>query len=455
MKRLFCIVSFIMLTMLAPVTTSATPLQEMKDLIEDQYYGDLQSGWQQATTIESLVDYLDTYSTYMTQEQYRHFYNSVDSQSVGIGIVIEKHDKGLLITQIIEGTNAAKAGIVAGDIITAVNGTTIANNTLEEASALIRGEAGTTVKMTILKSTGTTVNYTIARQQFSVPNTTARMLANNIGYISLNTFSQNAATLIRNDYIKLANNGAKSIIIDLQYNSGGYVQAAENVIGLFQNAPHAYIEKKATGERKVLATAQATQLPKNTRVLINSYSASASEMVAAALKDQQAATLYGQRTYGKGVMQAAYTLFDGSYFKLTVAEFLGPNRTKIQNIGITPHITTDGEPLYRAHLDAIVEQLDEYKQLESLNNVASDKTFTMTFNNAVQANVAASALQLIELGSATTIPLSLQVDGTKLFIDPQQNLKSNQQYALIVQPIIASIDKQSLSRGYYTLITVR
>lgn len=438
---------------LLPVTTNAAPLNEIKAYVEDYYVGNINGDLQQATTVEQVIDMLDPYSTYYTADQFNQFMNSVNMTSVGIGIVIEQHEKGILIQDVIENGSAFAAGVEIGDIITHINGSSTVGLSTSDASSRITGKENTTVTLTFLKLNGQSVTKTITRKPFSLPNVTSKLMYGNVGYISLASFSSDAASRIKSAIRDLTNKGAKSFILDLQNNGGGYVTASEEVTGLFPGAKAAYLYKDASDEYVVHAKRQSVQFPTNTRVLINRTSASASEMTAAALLDQKAAILYGEKTYGKGTMQSFYQLSDGSYLKLTMAKFAGPTATAINEVGVSPHVETNGNALYKAHFDTIAEQYTQYKELPALSNVPTTKTFTVNFNNTVGV-VPNGAIELVRLGE-NRVDISIEKQGSKLVVSPTHPLVSGGQYMLIIHPSIKGSINETMKMGSYLFISVK
>lgn len=452
MRKISLLLSLLFIFLL-PVTTNAASLSEIKAYVEDYYVGHINGDLQQATTIEQVIDMLDPYSTYYTADQFKEFTNSINMTTVGIGIVIEQHEKGILIQDVIENSSAFTEGVEVGDIITHINGSSIVGLPASDASSRILGEENTTVTLTFLKPTGQSVTKTIMRKPFSLSNVTSKLMYGHVGYISLASFSSDAASLIKKAIRDLTNKGAKSFILDLQNNGGGYVSAAEDVIGLFPNAKEAYMYEDTLGEYIVHAKRQSVQFPINTRVLVNRYSASASEMAAAALVDQKAAILYGETTYGKGTMQSFYELSDGSYLKLTMAKFAGPVATAINEVGVRPHIKTTDTALYKAHYDAIVEQYPQYKEFPSLHSVPTTKTFTLNFNNTVGI-VPNDAIELVQLGK-NRIDITTEKQGSTLVVTPTQPLASGKQYMLVIHPTIKGSINNTLKNGAYLYITVK
>ncbi len=453
LKRQLSALLFFILLFTIPFTTLASPLEEAKQTVKDLYVGDIHGNVDNATSIEALVDMLDPYSGYFTEDEFEEYINAVDLTSVGIGIVIEKVNTGILITQLIDGGSAKKAGLIVGDIITAVDGTSTVSMTIEQASALIKGKENTKVAVTILREDGTILKNTLVRNAFSLPNVTTELLYGKVGYISLSSFSNDTASLISKAITTLKKQGAQSFILDLQNNGGGYVTAAEQLIGMFPNTKDAYKLQESTGISNVRALQQAVKFPANTKVLINQLSASSSEMTAAALLDQKAATLYGQKTYGKGSMQAFYELSDGCILKLTIGHFLGPANTVINNVGIKPNIATTGNPLFQAHYDAMTSKLSGYKEQTGLKNVTAGNPFTVNFTKPVANKINTSSVELVELGGQV-VQATITKQRNQLLVTPAQPLKAGKDYALIVHPKNKNSNGQTLQQGIYLPIQV-
>ncbi len=454
MKKIVPFLLSLLIVLTLPLQTLAATLDEVISIVESDYVGDINGNLKNAKSIDDVMEMLDPYSAYFTAEEYEEFLNSVDLKSVGIGVVIEKTEKGILLVDVIENGSARQSGLEAGDIIIAVDGKSTVNMSTEEAQTLILGKENTRVELTILKKDGTTTNKLLTRQSFTLPNVTKELLYGNVGYISLSSFSEDGAQLVKQAYNDLVKQGATSFILDLQYNGGGYVSTAEELIGLFPNAPFAYELNYSAGSDLVRAIKQEVQFPKNTRILVNRYSASASEMTAAALLDQNAAIIYGEKTYGKGTMQGFFQFEDGSVLKLTVAEFFGPKGTVVKNVGLTPNIETKTNPLFQAHFDSIVEKLSNYKKLPNLENVPTTKTFKVTFNRDIQQQIAENTVELVELGG-DKVNVSLKATNNQLEVKPVEPLKSGAEYILIFHPEIQDNNGKNLKAGQYLHIAVK
>ncbi len=441
------------LTFTFSTVAQATPLDEAKSIIQNLYVGEVNGDIEKAETMDQLVNMLDPYSDYYTYEDFIELTNTIDQKNVGVGIVVEQIEEGILIVNVIENGSAFEGNLQAGEIITHVDGVSIKGYSIDRATSLIKGVEGTKVTLQIQKADGTSYTKALTRKAFSVPVVTSSLLYGNIGYISLSSFSENGAQEVKNAAIKLQLQGAKSFIIDLQNNTGGYVSTAQQLISLFPNTPQAYIEKQKNNILNIKSISLNYKLPGISRILINRYSASASEMVAASVIDQQAATVYGERSYGKGTVQGFYSLTDGSILKLTQAEFLGPNHMQINKVGVMPQINTKSNPLYSAHLDAIKEQYYKYKQLKSFSNVPTTKTFTLTFNKMITSAIPESAIELVALGGST-VEIAVEKKGAQLVITPKQPLTKGKEYVLIVHPSQLASNQKQLKNGYYSHISV-
>lgn len=451
-KQLVALFCFVLLFAF-PGASFASPLDEVKDYVESYYVGDIDGNIQNAKSIEEVMSYLDAYSAYFTESEFNKFLNSVDMKTVGIGVAIQKHEKGIYISEVFDGGGAKKAGIVPGDIITAIDGKEAASLTTEEASSRITGEENTSVQITVLKAVGNSETVTIVRKAFSLPNVTEQLLYGHIGYISLSSFSNDAVRLVSDAVVSLEKQGATKFILDLQNNGGGYVTAAEQLIGMFPNASKAYKLKEASGTTTANALSQFIQFPENTKVLINKNSASSSEMTAAALRDQKAAILYGQQSYGKGSMQSFLELSDGSYLKLTTGHFMGPNNTVINHVGVKPNVATTEDPIYKAHYDTLLEKYPNYKEKASLANVPTTKAFTITFNEAVTTKANTQFVELAQLGGEA-VSVSIDTRDNKLFVTPKEPLKAGGHYVLVAHPGLENTQGKAMKKGYMLYITV-
>lgn len=459
MKRISSLVIMMMIfsILAVPISAFGAPLDEVKKIVSEDYKGEIPTNLQKLTSIEAIIEQLDPYSTYFTKEEFEEYTNSINNTTTGIGVVIEEHEKGIQIVNTFEGGAAIEAGIIPGDIITSVNGVSTEKMSVQQASSIITGKEGTTVQLVILKKNNKTETYNLTRKKFHVPVVSKELLYGKVGYIAINSFSDDGATLVREAKNALQKQGATSFILDLTNNGGGYVNAAEELIGLFPNSPYAYYLQTRGQSGLVKSVLQTSLFPKNTKVLINGYSASASEMTAAALLDQKSAVLYGQKTYGKGSMQTFYNLSDGSYLKLTIANFTGPKGTVINKTGVNPNIITDpGKELAKAHLDTIIEANKNYKKLSPITNASVTKEFTLTFSNDVIDNKQSNTIELVKLGGAGSVPISMKQKSAKQFVvTPNAPLEKGATYLLLIHPNFQTKNGSSMKNGAYVEVTVQ
>jgi carboxyl-terminal processing protease len=330
---------------------------------------------------------------------------------------------------------AAKAGIVAGTIITAVNQESMLGKSVEEAISRLTGPVDSSVTIQILEQSGKISSLTLKREAVMVPVVNRKMLYGQVGYIRITSFSDNVGSHFEEAMTSLKVDGAKSFIVDLRNNGGGFVSSARDIVGYFPHSPMAYHLFYKERDELVASTKQSTTLSENTKLLINKYSASASEMTAAAVKDQQSAVLYGQNSFGKGSMQSYLEISNGDVMKLTVAEFTGPNGTQVNHVGVAPDKVTDkGLELTQAHLDEVESNLSTYNKLTSLSEISLDKTFNIKFSQPMMNTDAESAIELVELGG-TVLPVTLgRINSKNFTVKPNALLKANKKYLVIIHP---------------------
>jgi carboxyl-terminal processing protease len=232
---------------------------------------------------------------------------------------------------------AEEAGLKAEDIIAAINDEDFIGKTPSEASAKIKNSDDDKVKLKIYRDSEY-IDFEIELKEIKIYHVETEMLDNNIGYISLATFDTGCADELRTALTELKNNGAQKFILDLRYNTGGLVNEAIDIASAFleEGTTVLYTVDSTGSEEETKTELEAIDTTSDMVVLVNYYSASASEILTGALKDQGRATVVGQKTYGKGVIQNVFSLVDGSKLKLTFAEYFTPNKTKINGVGIEP-----------------------------------------------------------------------------------------------------------------------
>lgn len=315
-----------------------TSLQETYRVLSQKYDGNLDTKKLIEGASRGMVEAVgDTYTAYMDSTETKEFSDSLSGKiGGGIGAEISLKEGKPIIVRTLKDDPAQKAGLQAGDVILSVNDQSSDGWTVEKTVGQIRGEEGTTVKISI-KRGDELKEFTITRAIINAPSVDSS-ISGTIGTIVISRFDSNTGSLARTAAEELKSKGAKSIILDLRGNGGGYVDAAVSVLGLWlndkvvvneRNASKSIDEPYKTGNNAILSG-----MP--TVVLVNSASASASEIVAGALKDYNAAKLVGENTYGKGCVQELIPLSGGAQLKVTVANWYTPNNNNISKKGIAP-----------------------------------------------------------------------------------------------------------------------
>jgi carboxyl-terminal processing protease len=306
----------------------------------------------------------DPYSMYLTSQEYRDSLQGISGEFEGIGATIGAVDaKGktsscttltatdcrMVIVEPIQGSPADRAGLLPGDVVTAIDGKALAGMSLDDARALVRGPKDTAVTLTIVRDDAAPQDVEIVRAVVIQPEVEARLIANDsVGYLKLSGFSEHAADQLDAALGEDVDAGIKKIILDLRGNPGGFVTAARDIASEFLADGTVFWQRDADGnltETVAKPGGKATDPSIRVVVLVDGGSASASEIVAAALHDRGRATLVGQKTFGKGTVQQWTQLEDDSGgFRLTTARWLTPDRTWIHGKGIEPDVVVNQQP---------------------------------------------------------------------------------------------------------------
>lgn len=336
-------------------------LKNFRTVIDEIYIGEIDEQKVMDETIRGYVKGLDDeYSEYMTAKEWEDYKATALGNYVGIGIYMHVNKEGNVeVVEPIKDSPAEAAGLKTGDIILYVNDESMVGVNSDIVSSKIKGEEGTKVKITVLRDTEY-IDFEIERKAIKVYHVETEMLENNIGYISLLTFDEGCAEEFKNAYNELKGKGAKNIIIDLRNNTGGLVVECLEIADLI--LPKGSVELvtvDAKGNKEYSKSKKDPIVDGKIVVLINEYSASASEILVAALKENDKAEVVGKTSYGKGVIQSVLELNDGSVLKLTVSEYFTPNENKINKIGIEPDydIELDYENEIDTQLNKAIELL--------------------------------------------------------------------------------------------------
>ena len=314
--------------------------------IDNYYIGEIDEQKLLDETLKGYINGLgDEYSEYMTAKEWEEYEADALGNYVGIGIYISMDkDDNVVILSPIKGTPAEEVGLKSGDIIVGVNGESVIGKNSSDVSSLVKGEEGTKVKVTVLRD-DKTLDFDVERKAIKVYHVESKMLENSIGYIELMTFDEGCAEEIKTAYENLKSKGAKKFILDLRDNTGGLVDEALQILDYIVDKDKTLLITIDSKNNKEYDYAKEDAIiTEDLILLVNEYSASASEIVAGALKDNGDAKLVGTDTYGKGVIQSVFFLKNKSALKLTIQEYYTPNESKINKVGIEPdYVVEDNE----------------------------------------------------------------------------------------------------------------
>ena len=316
-------------------------LAEITSLIQNNYYQDVSQEQIEEGVLHGAVLALgDPYSAYMNVEEKQSYNESLEGAYVGIGVLTTfNSDWQGGIAQVYNNSPAQKAGLQKGDIFVAVDGqkiNTTSTKDLQEVTGKIRGEAGTSVEITIERN-GQEMSFTVQREEVHITYVTSRMLANNIGYIKIDEFSGSALEEYQQAVAQLQEQGMQAMILDLRDNPGGFVDYAVEIADeLLPQATIISVRDKNGNEKQYTSDSKSMDFPM--AVLVNQNSASASEILTVALKENQRAAIIGEKTYGKGIIQSHFNLSWGGYLKLTTASYYSPDGNAIHEVGVMPDI---------------------------------------------------------------------------------------------------------------------
>ena len=291
---------------------------------------------------KGLVDSLnDPYTVYMNKKEIKSFMEDVQASYAGVGMMMspDKKNDSIVVVVPFKGAPAYKAGIKPGDNILKVNGEKLTSKDMNKAISIMKGKVGKKVVMEVYRpSTKKTLNKVLYTENISIPTVDSKVKEGNIGYIRISQFAEKTAADFISQLDELKSKGIKGLIIDVRDNPGGYYdQVVEICDALLPKATIVYtIDKYGHKEVESSDEEHKTNLPM--AVLVNGQSASASEILSGALKDNKKAVLIGTRTFGKGLVQSTFPLSDGSATKITIAKYYTPSKVCIQGKGIEPDI---------------------------------------------------------------------------------------------------------------------
>ena len=340
---------------------------EVLSMVKRHYVEDVKSKDLVLGAIKGMLNSLDPHSSFMTQEGFKEMQVETKGEFGGIGIQIGIKDSVLTVIAPIEDTPAYQAGIKAGDKILKINSASTRDMTLQDAVSKMRGAPKTTVTISIMREGWKEIkDFTLTREIIKVKSVKSKVLDSGIGYVKLNQFQEQTSADLAAALKKLNEEKITSLVLDLRNDPGGLLNSAIDVTSQFlPKAKLVVYTKTRSGDKQEYFTDDNEHFTLPMIVLVNQGSASASEIVAGALKDWNRAVILGTVTFGKGSVQTVIPLSDGSGLRLTTAKYYTPKGKSIQGTGITPDIIVKLEAKNGAKEHPIVREKDLERHLKN------------------------------------------------------------------------------------------
>lgn len=341
-------------------------LQTLDSYVRQHYYGDINEEQLSDGILKGYVNGLDDkYSRYLTPEEYQEEISSSSGELVGLGLTLTEDESGYIrIAEILQDSPVADSGLVAGDIITYVDGNDVLAAGFDKSVEAMKGQEGSEITITVRRD-GIDRDLVFTRRSMEVTTVTGEMLSGYIGYIKITGFKKNTPDQFISTLERLTSNGAKAFVFDVRDNGGGLVTALEECVDPLLPEGVVATAEYRDGRSETLVYSDDSELDVPMIVLVNGETASAGELFAASLKDFGKAELVGEQTYGKGVMQVTTEFEDGSAVVLTVAEYKTAFSECYNGVGITPDYVVEmdedssNDPQYDKALEVIKLKMAE------------------------------------------------------------------------------------------------
>ena len=340
---------------------------ELQELIESyyaltsKYYIDIDKKELVNHAIDGMTNYLnESYTSFLDENASNRLISQINGNYKGIGIITIDN----IITYVDPNSPASKAGIKSNDVLTHINNVPVNGKSNNEISTIIMNEEKVLIK--VLRN-NRTFEFEVPVEIIDMPNAYTKLLDSNIGYIRINSFSKTVGRAVQNSISQFESQNVKKIIIDLRDNSGGYLKAAKDIASLFTKKGEIIYSISNQNNKIDYIDNDDYQMKAFIVILINRQTASSAELLAAALKDNNYATLVGEKTYGKGKIQHIYSLSDGSSLKYTSSLWYTPLYNNVEGIGIEPNYYIENEKSYSNDGKEIIDIKDsQLKYAEEL-----------------------------------------------------------------------------------------
>ncbi|AYD39384.1 S41 family peptidase [Clostridium fermenticellae] len=281
----------------------------------------------------------DPYTVFMNKEENEDFNTETEGKYSGVGIVVQASGDKVIAADVLDDSPAKKGGILPKDEIQKVNGKAVSGKNLDKAASMMKGNENTEVTLTIYRSSKGTFDVKLKRAKLNTVTVKSEMINNKVGYIQVSMFDENTANNFKSNLKKLQDKGMKSLIIDLRGNPGGLLNECVDMVSNFvpkDKVIVSTVDKYKSSKKYKSTGGEAIGMP--VTILTNAGTASASEIFSGALKDYKLATLVGEKTFGKGVVQTMFNTGNGTSLKVTIAKYYTPNGVNINHIGIKPDV---------------------------------------------------------------------------------------------------------------------
>lgn len=344
MKVTLALVSALMAVIPASAALAQEDLQTMqvREIIGKLHVSGVTEEALAGQSIKQMIDGLkDPYTVFFSQEEYGQFSSSLENNYVGMGARIGIDEKGVYLSEIFAGSAAEIAGLQRDDYVRAVDGVPASTTSIDEVRDKIIGVEGSKVKVTVARG-DKELTVELTRKGVNVPEVYSSSFTNGVGYIQITDFSSDADEDFDKQLAALQTKGLKSLILDVRNNPGGLVDTAQNIAKHFVKDGVLIHTRDRDGVDDPVLIQGGSELSIPVYILANENSASASEVLSGALQDYNVAKVIGMQTYGKGSVQQLYQLDNDTALKVTIEEYLTPNKRKVNKVGITPDMKVDG-----------------------------------------------------------------------------------------------------------------